>query len=468
MLCEVCQSPCFTCSWSTSCSACVTGFSLLGDRCLSSCPAGYYSSSSLCLTCSVYNCSSCALINQQPSCTSCPSDRVAFAFSCPTACPNETTLQNGVCQSASCSNLTGCVVCSGTRCLQCSGVYTLGGDFSCSEVVSASAVLTALAQIPIPFPFLIASVAVLLLAFFLKHNYPRMFSPLFIYACLGLCEVLDLCLWTVLAVLTNAASSAPYPLASVINSPLLVIALYFCFNLAQLLCWASRIAVDRKYRLWEKQDNRCASVAVAVASFCLSFRFSAICFSQVGHAAAFSARLSGESVFRHYSILALLSLLLSAATILSSIYISYLQTSLNFLFFTGLEVAILAVLMSVLSLVLFCVPAKQLLETKEDYALGHDQDGLEGKSIEEMVQGLNIEEEEAHPDFTGSQVMRRQKQEVQLEIEFEEDEGDMAANQLQKDTANAKKGKLLSEKQSEASDLFASSQPESESHILID
>jgi hypothetical protein len=345
-------------------------------------------------------------------------------------------------------------------------VYTLGGDFSCSEVVTASAVLGALAQIPIPFPFLIAAVAVLLVAFFLKHNYPRMFSPLFIYACLGLCEVLDLCLWTVLAVLTNAASPAPSPLASVINSPLLVLALYFSFNTAQLVCWATRVAVDRKYRLWEKQDNRSASVAVAVASFCLSFRFSAISFSQVGHAPAFSARLSGESVFRHYPVLAVLSLLLSAGTILSSIYISYLQTSLNFLFFTGLEVAILAVLMSVLSLVLFCVPARQLLEAKEDYALGHDQDALEGKSIEEMVQGLNIEEEEAHPDFTGSQVLRQKKQEVELEIEFDEDEGDMAGNQME--MGKAKKGKLLSDKQSEVSDLFASSQAESESHILID
>jgi hypothetical protein len=66
-------------------------------------------------------------------------------------------------------------------------------------------------------------------------------------------------------------------------------------------------------------------------------------------------------VFRHYWVLALLSIILSALSILSSIYISYMQTSLNYLFFTGVEVAVIAIIMIVLSSAVLCVSRAQLL-----------------------------------------------------------------------------------------------------------
>jgi hypothetical protein len=59
--------------------------------------------------------------------------------------------------------------------------------------------------------------------------------------------------------------------------------------------------------------------------------------------------------------LALLSLLLSAVSILVSVYISYMQTSLNYLFFTGIEVAVIAIIMIVLSVAMLCVSREQLL-----------------------------------------------------------------------------------------------------------
>lgn len=66
-------------------------------------------------------------------------------------------------------------------------------------------------------------------------------------------------------------------------------------------------------------------------------------------------------MFRHYWVLALLSIILSALSILSSIYISYMQTSLNYLFFTGVEVAVIAIIMIVLSSAVLCVSRAQLL-----------------------------------------------------------------------------------------------------------
>jgi hypothetical protein len=89
----------------------------------------------------------------------------------------------------------------------------------------------------------------------------------------------------------------------------------------------------------------------------------------------------------------LLSLALSAVTILVSIYISYLQTSLNYLFFTGIEVIVIAIIMVVLSVAMLCVSRQQLLEDKTEYQVGYDQDQIEGKSVEELLNGLGIVEE---------------------------------------------------------------------------
>jgi len=40
-------------------------------------------------------------------------------------------------------------------------------------------------EIPVPFPFLIAIIMVIIVSFFLRSHYPKMFSPLFVYALAG-------------------------------------------------------------------------------------------------------------------------------------------------------------------------------------------------------------------------------------------------------------------------------------------
>jgi uncharacterized membrane protein len=80
--------------------------------------------------------------------------------------------------------------------------------------------------------------------------------------------------------------------------------------------------------------------------------------------------------------LALLSLALSAVIILVSVYISYMQTSMNYLFFTGIEIAMISIIMIVFSIAMLCVSKTQLLEDKNEYQVGYDQDQIEGKSIE--------------------------------------------------------------------------------------
>lgn len=42
MVCEACVSPCKECTWSNECVSCVSSYYLSGNKCLSSCPVGYY------------------------------------------------------------------------------------------------------------------------------------------------------------------------------------------------------------------------------------------------------------------------------------------------------------------------------------------------------------------------------------------------------------------------------------------
>jgi hypothetical protein len=52
-------------------------------------------------------------------------------------------------------------------------------------MVNGSAIAGALLSIPVPFPFLIAILMLMIVSFLLKHNFPKMFSPLFLYAIAG-------------------------------------------------------------------------------------------------------------------------------------------------------------------------------------------------------------------------------------------------------------------------------------------
>lgn len=157
--------------------------------------------------------------------------------------------------------------------------------------MNSSGVLAALSEIPVPFPFLIAMVMVMVIAFFLKHHYNKMFSPLFIYGLAGVLEELCLAMWVTLALIWNANVVYPLPMVSVVYGGVLVVIGYGIMNVVQFMFWVFRIGRDRKYRQWEKQNNRCVSVLIAVLSLLFSYRLDAIKYSKTGHSERLSARL---------------------------------------------------------------------------------------------------------------------------------------------------------------------------------
>lgn len=389
MVCELCVPPCSSCSWSTACLTCISTYSLLNSSCLAACPGGYYSYSGVCQSCPS-TCSVCSYVNQQILCTSCVNGNLIYGYQCVGTCPNSTQASGQYCSSSSCGSLDHCLSCSGYICLQCNSLYTLNANYTCTEMVSSSAVLSALSQVAVPFPFLIAIIMVIVISFFLKHNYGKMFSPLFIYALAGVLEELCLVMWTTLALLWNANVVYPLPMVSVVYATILIVIGYGVMNGVQFVCWLCRIERDKKYRQWERQNNRCASVLIAVLSLLFSFRLDAIKFSKTGHSERLSARLQSPEVFAHYSVLAIIAILINAASIVVSVYILYLQSSLNYLFFSCIEVAIVSVLMLTLSIVMLCIPREQLIEDKGDYRLGHDNDQLEGPSLQEIMSGLGV------------------------------------------------------------------------------
>ena len=134
----------------------------------------------------------------------------------------------------------------------------------------------------------------------------------------------------------NANIPEPLPLISVAYAPSLILSAYGILNMVQLVCWRCVIVGDRKYRLWEKQDNRCASVFIAILGLFLSFRLDAFKYSRTAHSPRFSARLSSPELFKHYSVLALIGMFLNAGSILAAVYLSSIQDTLNYLFFTCL------------------------------------------------------------------------------------------------------------------------------------
>jgi len=163
-------------------------------------------------------------------------------------------------------------------------------------------------------------------------------------------------LWTVLALLWNANIAYPLPMISVVYGTALILIGYGLMNVVEAIVWRVRIATDRKYRQWELQDNRCASVGVWFLSIILSFRLDTLKYSRTAHSERLSARLSSTDKFRHYTVMAILGILINSCSILVAAYISYLQNSMNYLFFSCLEVAILSVFMIIFAIALLCVP----------------------------------------------------------------------------------------------------------------
>lgn len=106
--------PCSTCSNSTSCRSCESGY-LFGDQCYPSCVSGYYSDA-LTSTCNVCQ-NGCLTCSSDNICLSCPNTTNLFSYQCITACPAGSYPDAQICISclnpcSTCSNRTYCLSCS--------------------------------------------------------------------------------------------------------------------------------------------------------------------------------------------------------------------------------------------------------------------------------------------------------------------------------------------------------------------
>lgn len=144
-----------------------------------------------------------------------------------------------------------------------------------------------------------------------------------------------------------------------------LVGVYFGFNVLGFLLYIYITRKDRKFIVWEKQDNKVASIIVTIIAFIFSFRFIMLKYSKLGELHHFSATLSHDSKLSHQSILAYFSILLiSIPAIIISAWIAYLQKSLNYLFFTSIEVSVVSVIMIILSIIQSLSPKNYTLEKK--------------------------------------------------------------------------------------------------------
>jgi hypothetical protein len=127
--CVACVSPCLTCSTAVICLSCVTGTSFYINKCLSSCPTGYASVSSICTACTS-PCLTCS--GSITSCLSCdpsvsPSVYLAGS-SCLTNCPS-TTFSNFLDQTCT-ACISPCSTCSSTTiCISCASGYSFYSNY---------------------------------------------------------------------------------------------------------------------------------------------------------------------------------------------------------------------------------------------------------------------------------------------------------------------------------------------------
>jgi hypothetical protein len=94
--CVACPQPnCSLCN-ATTCSSCLSGFSLFNGSCLSVCLSNYYSYVGNCVTCAS-TCMVCSPVNG--SCSSCMSPYLLYGVSCVSSCPSGVyqKLNNGIC-----------------------------------------------------------------------------------------------------------------------------------------------------------------------------------------------------------------------------------------------------------------------------------------------------------------------------------------------------------------------------------
>jgi proprotein convertase subtilisin/kexin type 5 len=90
-----CVNQCYNCTNSTYCLSCITGYSLNPDKkCLTTCPDGYSSVSSICVLCT----SNCLTCSSTPStCTKCANPYFLTGSSCVQTCPDTFYGSNNLC-----------------------------------------------------------------------------------------------------------------------------------------------------------------------------------------------------------------------------------------------------------------------------------------------------------------------------------------------------------------------------------
>lgn len=97
-------------------------------------------------------------------------------------------------------------------------------------------------------------------------------------------------LWTLLAVLTSWVNLEE-TLVNWYFATLLIVAVYAGFNVLAFVGVFCVLKGDRRFSLWERQDNRSGSIVVSLVSLIVTFRFYMIKFSKLGNREIFSATL---------------------------------------------------------------------------------------------------------------------------------------------------------------------------------
>lgn len=69
---------------------------------------------------------------------------------------------------------------------------------SCVEDGGTTTTVNGVSEIPVPFPFIIASIVIITMGFLIHSRFKRMFAPFFIYALCGIAEVGVMVLWIML------------------------------------------------------------------------------------------------------------------------------------------------------------------------------------------------------------------------------------------------------------------------------
>ena len=208
-----------------------------------------------------------------------------------------------------------------------------------------------------------------------------MFAPLFIYAIAGLAEVGCLALWITLMWIYSVDATDLGTLIKYIGSG--IGGIYIIFNILSFILFLALVRNDRKHRQWEAQDNKCSSVVITCIAFLLSFRFSLLKYSRLAHFQAFSATLSNDNRLSHYNGMGVAGIILiNLPNVAISAWVAYLQTKMNYLFFTCIENSVISVIMIVICIAQLLTPKGFVLEKKNEYKQGQDSENLEGPSLE--------------------------------------------------------------------------------------